>query len=52
MVTANSKKTIGLDWQKKNNFARASPFFVHFSVVVERLRHETFKFHAPGLWSG
>ena len=41
-----------LDWQKKKNFARASPFFVHFSVVVERLRHETFKFHAPGLWSG
>ena len=27
---------------KKNNFARASPFFVHFSAVVERLRHETF----------
>ena len=29
-----------LDWQK-NNFARASRFFVHFLAVVARLRHET-----------
>ena len=36
----NSKKLIGLDWQK-NNFARASRFFVHFLTVVARLRHET-----------
>ena len=34
-ATANSKKAIGLDWQK-NNFARASPV-----AVVARLRHET-----------
>ena len=34
MATANSKKTIGLDWQKKNIFARASRFFVHFSAVL------------------
>ena len=46
MATANSKKTIGLDVQKKNNnnnnnnFARASSFFVHFLAVVARLRHE------------
>ena len=36
----NSKKVIGLDWQK-NNFARASRFFVHFLAVVALLRHET-----------
>ena len=36
----NSKKVTGLDWQK-NNFARASCFFVHFLAVVARLRHET-----------
>ena len=45
MATANSKKTIGLDVQKKNNnnnnFSRASSFFVHFLAVVARLRHET-----------
>ena len=29
-----------LDWQK-NNFARASRFFVHFLAVVAQLRHET-----------
>ena len=35
MATANSKETIGLDWQKKNNFAYADPrFFVHFLAVV------------------
>ena len=34
------QKAIGLDWQK-NNFARASPFFVHFLAVVTQLRHET-----------
>ena len=33
-------KTIGLDWQK-NIFTRASRFFVHFSAVVARPRHET-----------
>ena len=37
----NSKKAIGLNWQE-NNFASASRFFVHFSAVVARLRHETF----------
>ena len=35
-----AKKTIGLDWQK-NIFTRASRFFVHFSAVVARPRHET-----------
>ena len=34
------KKTIGLDVQK-NNFARASRFFVYFLAVVARLRQET-----------
>ena len=29
-ATSNSKKGIGLDWQKKNNFARASRFFCTF----------------------
>ena len=42
----NSKKAIGLDWQK-NNFARASRFFVHFLAVVARLRHETPNFTRP-----
>ena len=36
-ATENSKKAIGLDWQK-SNFARASRFFVHFLAVVARLR--------------
>ena len=36
---------------KKNNFARASRFFVHFLAVVARLRHETSYFHTPVLWS-
>ena len=37
----NGKKAIliGLDWQK-NNFARASRFFVHFFAVTARLRRE------------
>ena len=30
------KKAIGLDW-KKNNFVRASRFFVHFLAVIARL---------------
>ena len=34
------QKAMGLDWQK-NNFARASRFFVHFVTVVAWLRHET-----------
>ena len=34
------KKAIGLD-QQNNNFARASPFFAHFSAVVARLQRET-----------
>ena len=34
------KKIIHLECQK-NNFARASPFFVHFLAVVAQLRHET-----------
>ena len=40
-ATTNSKKAIGLDWQK-NNFAPASRFLVHFLAVFARLRHETF----------
>ena len=35
-----SKKAIGLDWQK-NNFARASRFFVHFLAVITRLQRES-----------
>ena len=37
----NGKKAIliGLDWQK-NNFARASRFFVHFFAVTARLGRE------------
>ena len=31
---------------KKNVFARASSFFVHFLAVVARPRHETSEFHA------
>ena len=34
------KKAIGLDWQK-NNFARASRFFVHFLTVIARLQRES-----------
>ena len=36
----NCKKTIGLD-EQNNNFARASPFFVHFPAVVARPQRET-----------
>ena len=36
----NGKKTIGL-YEKNNNFARASRFFVHFLAVVASLRLET-----------
>ena len=36
----NVKKEIGLDKQN-NNSARASRFFVHFSVIVARLQRET-----------
>ena len=44
-VTKNGKKAIGLDWQN-NNFAGASPFFVHFFAVTARLRRENaLKFH-------
>ena len=32
-ATENSKKAIGLDWQK-SNFARASRFFVHFLALL------------------
>ena len=35
----NGKKALGLDWQN-NNFARASRVFVHFLVLVARLRHD------------
>ena len=42
-------KSLGLDWPK-NNFARASRFFVHFLAFVARLRHETSQFHSPALW--
>ena len=36
----NGKKAISLDKQN-NNFARATRFFVHFSVIVARLQRET-----------
>ena len=36
----NGKKAIGLNKQN-NNFARASPFFVHFSAIVARLQRDT-----------
>ena len=35
----------------KNNFTRASCYFVHFCAVVTPLRHETSQFHKPALWS-
>ena len=37
-VDENGKKALGLDFH--NNFARASPFFVHFFAVTARLRRE------------
>ena len=37
-VDENDKKALGLDFH--NNFARASPFFVHFFAVNARLRRE------------
>ena len=40
-ATARTAKEIGLDWQPKNKFARASCVFVHFFAVVERLRRAT-----------
>ena len=36
---------------QKNNFTRASCYFVHFCAVVTPLRHETSQFHKPALWS-
>ena len=36
MATANSKKAIGLDWQK-NNLALASCVFVHFLAILAQL---------------
>ena len=36
----NRKKAIGLDLQN-NNFACASHFFVHFLVIVARLRRKS-----------
>ena len=47
----NSIKAIGLDHQK-NNFAHALRFFVHFFVIIKRLRHKISYFHTPALWSG
>ena len=41
--TRTAKKTIGLV-QKNKNFAPASRFFVHFSTVIPRLRHENANF--------
>ena len=38
-ATRTATKTTGLD--KKNNFACASRFFVHFAAVVARLQGET-----------
>ena len=43
----NGKKAIGSDRQK-NNFARASRFFMHFLAVVARLRRKISYFHV--LW--
>ena len=40
-ATSNSKKGIGLDWQKKTTLHVHHAFFVHFLAVVARLRHET-----------
>ena len=40
----NGKKVIGLNWQN-NKFARVSRFFVHFLVVVARLRCKSAYFH-------
>ena len=39
MATKTAKKPIGLDWQN-NNFARASPFVVHFFAVAARIQRE------------
>ena len=36
----NGNKAIGFDWQK-NNFARASRFFVHFFAVAAGLQRES-----------
>ena len=44
-VNRNSNKAIALDWQN-NNFARASPFFVHFFAVTARLRRSERREHA------
>ena len=46
MATRKAEKAIGLDWQKKSNFTRASGFFVHFFAVGARLRRENALFHA------
>ena len=49
----NSINAIGLDHKKKNNFAHASHFFVHFFAIIKRLRQQkTSNFHTPALWSG
>ena len=40
-INEDGKKAMSLDWQK-NNFARASRFFVNFFAIVVRLRRETF----------
>lgn len=37
----NVKSAIGLDWQKKNNAARASRSFLHFFAIVVQLQCET-----------
>ena len=37
----NGKKSLISFDQQNNNFARASPFFAHFSAVVARLQRET-----------
>ena len=37
----NDKQAMGLNWQKKNNFARALGIFVHFFAVTARQRRET-----------
>ena len=44
------KTTIGLI-SKRATFHMQLTFFVQFLAVVARLRYETFKFHAPALWS-
>ena len=63
-MNENGKKAIGLDWQSKPNFARASRLFVHFfarrcttttwkcliSRFVEDVNTRRLSFSFPELW--